>query len=257
MGRQLSGYREKFLPCPKVTQKPLFKMGLFALAIAPGIAICIFIYRKDRYNKEPLGMLILAFILGVLSIIPALLVQVGSGIRIDSLSSDHLLPAAFFSYGIVAASEEGSKFLALRLFLYRSRHFDDPFDGITYAVMVGMGFATIENIGYVYQHGMATAILRMFLSVPGHATFAVLMGYFTGLAKFKTSNKAYYFFMALFLPILFHGSFDFFLFIGKDGYIALGAIASFIISLIMSFKAIRRKQEMSRVYQEEKNNYDV
>ena len=46
-------------------------MGLLALAIAPGIAICLFIYYKDKYNKEPIWMLILAFLLGVLSIIPA------------------------------------------------------------------------------------------------------------------------------------------------------------------------------------------
>ena len=50
-------------------------MGLLALALAPGIAICLFINRKDKYNREPIGMLILAFFLGVLSIFPALAVQ--------------------------------------------------------------------------------------------------------------------------------------------------------------------------------------
>ena len=70
---------------------------------------------------------------------------------------------AVYSYLIVALSEEGSKFLMLRLIPYRRKAFDDPFDGIVYAVMVSMGFATLENIGYVMQHGMGTGLLRMFL----------------------------------------------------------------------------------------------
>lgn len=76
----------------------------------------------------------------------------------------------------------------IRLFAYRRKAFDEPFDGIVYVVMVGMGFATLENIGYVLQHGMGTGILRIFLSVPAHATFAILMGDHLGLAKFDAAN---------------------------------------------------------------------
>src|SRR5256885_913606 len=115
-------------------------MVLLALAIAPGIAICFFIYRKDKYNKEPLGMLILAFVLGMLSIIPAITVQLSWPVNIQQLSNKSYLSLAFFTFVIVALSEEGSKFLMLRLFLFSRKSFDDPFDGIVYAVMVGMGF---------------------------------------------------------------------------------------------------------------------
>ena len=229
-------------------------MGLLALAIAPGLAICLFIYYKDKYNKEPVWMLLFAFFLGVLSILPAVIIQLSSGIDIEQIQNKGALSVAFFAYCVVAMSEEGSKFLMLRLFLYPRKHFDDPFDGIVYAVMVGMGFATIENIGYVYQHGVGTGILRMFLSVPAHGTFAVLMGYFTGFAKFSKNKKMYYFFLALLLPVLFHGTFDFFIFIGSQSLLALGAIVSFILALVLSFKAISKKQEISRLYHEEKNN---
>ena len=219
--------------------------------MAPGIAICIFIYRKDKYNKEPFWMLLMAFLLGVVSIVPAIILQVASGVKFNTVGDGGALSAAFFAFCIVAASEEGSKFLMLRTILYPRKHFDDPFDGIVYAVMVGMGFATIENIGYVYQHGAGTGILRMFLSVPAHGTFAVLMGYFTGYAKFRARHKFYNFLWALLLPIVFHGSFDFFIFIGSDSYIILGALVSFILALFLSFKAISRKQELSRRYHEE------
>lgn len=227
-------------------------MGLLALAIAPGLAICIFIYYKDKYNKEPVWMLLLAFIMGVLSILPAVIIQLAWGSDIGKIQQQGVLSVAFFSFCIVALSEEGSKFMMLRLFIYPRKHFDDPFDGIVYAVMVGMGFATIENIAYVYEHGLGTGILRMFLSVPAHGTFAVLMGYFVGLAKFKNTGKTVYFLMAVLLPVLFHGSFDFFIFVANGGLIALGAIVSFILGLYFSFKAISKKQQIAKAFYEEK-----
>lgn len=221
-------------------------MGLLALAIAPGIAICLFIYLKDKYNKEPLGLLILSFFLGVLSIIPAIFIQLAFTKPLEQFMGEGILYTAVFSYIIVGLSEEGSKFLALRSVPYRRKAFDDPFDGIVYSIMVGMGFATLENIGYVLQHGLGTGILRMFLSVPAHATFAVLMGYHVGLAKFDPVNRKKYMILAIFWPVLFHGTFDFFLFVGNTWLHFAGAVISFIVAVKLSLKLIRRKQEISR-----------
>lgn len=231
-------------------------MGLLALAVAPGLAICLFILYKDKYNREPLWMLILAFVLGVLSIFPAIVVQLTYGSDLVGIQREGALTVAFFSFCIVAASEEASKFLVLRLFLYPRKHFDDPFDGIVYAVMVGMGFATIENIGYVYQHGVGTGIVRMFMAVPAHGTFAVMMGYFTGFAKFSKSGKLGYFLLALLVPILLHGSYDFFLFVNSDSLLFLGAIVSLVIALYVSFRAIRNKQRISKLYHSKLNIED-
>jgi protease PrsW len=225
-------------------------MGLLALAIAPGIVICLFIYFKDKYNREPLGLMLLSFIMGILSIVPAFFIQVALTKPVNQMMGEGIFYTAVFSYLIVALSEEGSKFLALRFIPYRRKAFDDPFDGIVYAVMVGMGFATIENIGYVTEHGLGTGILRMFLSVPAHATFAVLMGYHLGLAKFDIVNKRKHMVLAIFWPVLFHGTFDFFLFLPRNdwnGWLLFGgAVVSFIVALRLSLKLIRRKQEMSK-----------
>jgi RsiW-degrading membrane proteinase PrsW (M82 family) len=226
--------------------------GLLALALAPGLAICIFIYRKDKHNKEPIWMLLMAFVLGVLSIIPAIAVQLSWPMNIQDMGGQSTGTIAFFAYCIVAFSEETSKFLMIRFFLYPRKHFDDPFDGILYAVLVSMGFATIENVGYVYQYGLTTGIVRMFLSVPGHATFGVLMGYFIGLAKFKNSGRWVALSTGLLLAVLFHGTFDFFLFLGSRGLLAGGALVAFLVALYLSFKAIRKKQQVSAVYFEEK-----
>jgi protease PrsW len=225
-------------------------MGLLALAIAPGIAICLFIYFKDKHNREPFWLMLLSFIMGVLSIIPAFLIQVALTRPVNQIMGEGILYTAVFSYLIVALSEEGSKFLALRLVPFRRKAFDDPFDGIVYAVIVSMGFATLENIGYVFQHGFGTGILRMFLSVPAHATFGVLMGYHIGLAKFDPANRKRHMILAIFWPVFFHGTFDFFLFLPKNdwnGWLLFGgAVVSFIVAVKLSLKLIRRKQEMSK-----------
>lgn len=225
-------------------------MGLLALAIAPGIFISLFIYFKDKYRKEPLGLLVLTFILGMLSTIPAVIIQIAFTKPIERWMGEGIVYTAVFSYIIVALSEEGSKFLVLRYFAFKRKAFDDPFDGIIYAVMVGMGFATLENIGYVTQHGFATGITRMFLSVPAHATFAILMGYHIGLAKFDPANRKKYFILAIFWPVLFHGTFDFFIFLDRTGLYYLGALVSFIVALRLSLKLIRRKQQLSKDHHE-------
>lgn len=221
-------------------------MGLLALAIAPGMVICLFIYCKDKYNREPLGLMLLTFFMGMLSVIPAIIIQVAFTKPVNQLMGEGVLYTAVFAFLIVSLSEEASKFLAIRYIPYRRRAFDDPFDGIIYSVMAGMGFATLENIGYVMEHGLGTGIMRMFLSVPAHGTFAVLMGYHIGLARFDPANKRKHLILAIFWPVLFHGIFDFFLFVGNTWLHFAGAFVSFIVAIRLSFKLIRRKQSLSR-----------
>ena len=61
-------------------------MELLALSIAPGIAICLFVYLKDKQAKEPIWLLLISFILGMLSTIPAVIIQMLSGISLESVA---------------------------------------------------------------------------------------------------------------------------------------------------------------------------
>lgn len=232
-------------------------MSLLALAIAPGIAICIFIYIKDKYNREPVGLLMVSFILGMLSTIPAMILQVLNNTSPESLIGKSYTEVAIFAYLVVALSEESSKYCMIRFFGYRRTAFDEPFDGIVYAVMVGMGFATLENIGYVLQHSMGTGILRMFLSVPAHATFAILMGYHLGLAKFDAANRKKDLLLAVFWPVIFHGTYDYFLFLGNTILHVAGAIISFIVAIQLSKKAIRKHEALSKETYGNNNNHSL
>ncbi|HMB99436.1 MAG TPA: PrsW family glutamic-type intramembrane protease [Flavobacteriaceae bacterium] len=220
-------------------------MKLLLLAIAPVIVIILYIYIKDRYEKEPKKLLLYTFLLGAfISIIISTILYVFSGYVLplpDNYSVWQQFIKAFF---VVALIEEFSKYVIVRYYAQPKEAFNEPFDGIVYAVMVSMGFAAIENIMYVTNGGIQVALVRAFTAVPAHATFAILMGYFMGKAKFS-ENKIVLNLMGLGLAVLFHGTYDFFLFIDFVPGIWIGAFVSLIVGIILSRHAIRKHQERS------------
>lgn len=240
-------------------------LSLLALALAPGFAIAFFIYSKDKYDREPLKNLVISFLLGVLSTVPAILIQTALQPMLDRFFSPYSIAYYLvFAFVLVAFSEEGSKYLMLRWYAYRQRAFNEPFDGIIYSVMVSMGFATFENVWYVLENGVATGFLRMFLSVPAHAAFGVIMGYHAGLAKFDPYRSPQRLWTGLLLAVFFHGAYDFFLFLQNNpnvtryvstGLLAGGALISWYIAMRMAFRSIRMHQTLSRKVFDNPNNF--
>ena len=220
-------------------------MNLILCAIAPIFTIIIYIYFHDKYEKEPVGLLIANFLFGaIVSIIIVTILYIFTG-RFIPITDEYSVWQQFIqAFVVVALSEEFSKYVIVKYFAQPKKAFNEPYDGIIYAVMVSMGFACTENIMYVLQGGYETAILRAFTAVPAHATFGILMGYFMGLAKFS-NNRIKLNMAGLFLAVLFHGAYDFFLFIRFIPGISIGAFVSLIIGVILSRKAIRRHQDNS------------
>ncbi len=217
--------------------------SILAIAIAPGLAIMMFIYFMDKHEKEPIRLLLLSFFFGLLS--------TGLTLFITRLFTPYFPTHAtleinefFKAFLQVGMVEELSKYLFLMLFLYPRKEFNEPFDGIVYAVMIGMGFATLENILYSINGGMSVALVRMFTAVPAHATFAAIMGYFAGSAKFKEKN-ALYSLIGLFGAVLFHGAYDYFLFISHIPGMFLGALVSLVAGIYFSIKAMRLHSDAS------------
>lgn len=216
---------------------------LLALALAPGAAIGLYIYLKDKHEREPFGLLIRSFFFGVISVFITLLISQGIGYFV-TIDPESVSEQAIHAFLIVALVEEFSKFIFVRGILYNNSHFNEPFDGIVYSVMVGMGFATFENILYVYEGGVGTAFMRMFTAVPAHAAFAVLMGFYLGKAKFE-HKKSYYALHALGVATLLHGAYDYFLFISFVPGLVIGALISLMFGIWLSRKAIRIHQNAS------------
>lgn len=227
---------------------------LLALALAPGLAIALYIYLKDKHEPEPLGLLFTSFMYGGASVLITLFISWPLDFLV-TLRADDVVDQFANAFFKVALVEEFSKFVFIRFVLYNNKNFNEPFDGIVYAIMVGMGFATLENILYVFQYGISTGIVRMFTAVPAHATFAVLMGYFLGKAKFTHRKEISYSILALLVATAFHGAYDYFLFISFVPGIWTGAFLSLIVALFLSRKAIKLHQQSSPFINQPKRDF--
>lgn len=172
--------------------------GLLLLAIAPAIFLFLYIYAKDRYEREPLHLVLWIFFLGCLCTIPALILELP-------------FPDGVFTSSVVApVAEEACKFLVVYLFIWRHNEFNEPMDGIVYAMAASLGFATIENIFYVLEGGVAVGILRALFSVPGHVIFSCIWGAALGYAKFRPEKSRTGIILAgLLSAMILHGIFNF------------------------------------------------
>ena len=208
------------------------------LAVAPPILIAYYIYKKDKYDVEPRKLIISSFLFGCLSIIPAII--------LETIFDESIFPSLFIYVMVgIALIEEGLKYFFLKKYLFTKAEFNEPLDGIVYGVMISMGFALVENIGYVYGNPgeeVQVAILRMFTAIPLHAVCGVIVGYYVGMAKFN-SNKNSLLAKGLFLAVLVHGIYDYFLFLGEGIILSIVAL---VISVYYARKAIKSHQEDSR-----------
>jgi RsiW-degrading membrane proteinase PrsW (M82 family) len=219
-------------------------LKLIAMALAPVLSVIIYIYFRDKYEKEPMGLLLRSFFMGVISIIPALILEMIAG-SIDFFISTDFQSVALYAFVGVGFSEEFSKFLFLRLFIFKNKNFNEPFDGIVYAVMISMGFAAAENVMYVFNGGESVAWLRMFTAIPAHAAFAVLMGYYVGKARFSVSNSFLLLINALLIATVFHGAYDFFLMLKDYSGLAIFSLVTLVLGVVFSFKSIKSSSDKS------------
>lgn len=223
-------------------------MFLLLLALAPGAAIALYIYKHDKHEKEPIKLLAICFGFGALTTIPAALIEEFL-FELFSLNLHAQLTydaALFVAVFLVALPEEWVKYFVLTKYAYRKPDFNEPFDGIVYAVMIGLGFATLENILYVTQHGAGVGVMRMFTAVPMHAMCAVLMGYYVGAAKFQapelqTKTKL----QGLGWAIGMHGVYDFLLFQDESGVMTLMIIPLLFYARKLTKKAMHNHSEAS------------
>ncbi|MBR3491545.1 MAG: PrsW family intramembrane metalloprotease [Bacteroidales bacterium] len=239
----------------------LYYLLLFGIAILPVIILMVYIYHQDKYQKEPIKTLAKAFIGGMLAI--ALDILIVTGIQYlagDSAITKTVFFSAFLEAGI---PEEFSKFLIFMLFIWRDKNFDEYFDGIVYATFIGLGFACVENIEYVFMFGFGTGVVRALLSVPGHFLFGVVMGYFLSMAKFHPEKRGTYLISGLLLAMIAHGLFDWLLMVSSALGAGLGSILYFVFLWgdfklwKLGLKYINKQQANSRRQAQEAALQDV
>ena len=179
-------------------------LPLLTAAIAPGIALLAYFYLKDRYDYEPIHMVIRIFLLGFLIVFPILIIQYG---LVQWWGNSPYV----FSFIISAGVEEFVKWFVLYHMIYNHVEFDEHYDGILYAVAVSLGFATIENVLYAWANytSFSHLLIRALLPVSGHALFGVIMGYYLGKAKFSKGGRSRrYLLYSIGIPLFWHGVYD-------------------------------------------------
>lgn len=214
-------------------------LKLLILALAPVLIIAIYVYYRDKYEKEPIGLLLKALGAGILITIPILFVESFFSFLIAGVP--HKIHAFGQAFLVAGFTEELFKYLALLLLIWRNRNFNEKFDGIVYAVFISLGFAAVENILYVVNNGADTGYIRAIVSVPGHALFGVTMGYYFGLAKFYGQYRNRFLVRSFLYPVILHGAFDFILMLGD-----LRLLAGFIPFVIFLYvDGLRKMKNLS------------
>jgi RsiW-degrading membrane proteinase PrsW (M82 family) len=199
-------------------------MGLAALLLpmVPGVIWLWIFYRTDWYEPEPKRLVLATFGLGVLSILPAFAGERAAALvypfleHIEQATQSHnvaALPMLVGCFLVIGPCEEVAKFLAVRLFVYRHREFNEPLDGIIYAAAAALGFASLENVLYVFDwhtHTVhwGTLGVRSLLALPGHVIFSTTWGYALGRKRFNANYRVW---PMVLLAAWLHGLYDFLL----------------------------------------------
>lgn len=209
-------------------------------AILPPFLLVLYIWWKDRYQREPFLELAKAFFYGVISAGIAIVFETAlSYMSLVPSEPTTLLQATWKAFVGAAIPEELAKLLMLWLLLRRSKYFDERFDGIVYAACIGMGFAATENIIYLFsnlEQWQSVAVGRAMFAVPGHFFFAVAMGYFYSMVYFGDMNwrKSARIFW---VPVLLHGTYDALLMMREVGTMWSGILL--ICFYIFCFKMLK------------------
>jgi len=226
-------------------------MGTLLITILPSLLIVTFFVMSDKF-REPNKEIIKVFVYGIIITFPAFYLNTFLGEIFASRSISESLIRSFLT---AAPVEETLKFCVLYFLVYKMKDFNEPIDGIVYGVTVSLGFATLENIYYVYllaDHfqttSMTLAVVRSFSAVPAHAVFGIFMGYF--FMKYSFIKKGDNLFFAFIVPFVLHGCYN--LFIASNFFVSLSLVIIAWIVALRLFSRLKKTQKIKRKEYEKK-----
>jgi protease PrsW len=222
-----------------------YLLALFCMTIGPGYTLGVYLYFKDRFYNESWFLLSKLFFYAILL---APLAALGEGIfqRIlnygkNSTTTEHFV----FMFFVVGLLEELVKYTAVKRIAYHTKLFKQVYDGILFCAASALGFATIENIIYVFTGGddaVGVALARSLTAIPSHIADGVIMGYGMGRAKAVAGTPKEKEWLAIGLggAILLHGAYDFLLVTVTSSW----QIPSFLLVMVgewfVAYKVLKR-----------------
>ncbi|KAB8138357.1 intramembrane metalloprotease PrsW [Gracilibacillus oryzae] len=212
---------------------------LITAGLAPVFALLSFFYLKDEYELEPVMSIFKTFLYGALLVFPIMFIQY-------AFMEEGLAEISFVrSYLIYGLLEEFFKWFIFLFTTYKYSKFSNVYDGIVYGVSISLGFATVENLLYLFAHGIEYAFSRAIFPVSSHALFGVIMGYYMGRARFKSNRSSFHLFLAFLIPTLLHGTYDFILVTITRTWVY--CLVPFMIALwLYGLRKVKKANEYSR-----------
>ena len=224
---------------------------LLLLAVIPSIIIAFLVYLSDRKEKEPIGELVKAFLLGILAVIITIFISLIFDITSVDVTDINLFELFIYTFISVALVEELSKWLVGYILLRKNNNFNYMYDGIVYYSFIALGFATVENILYALSSDLSTVLIRAVTTVPAHVFFGIACGYYFALSireknKGNQQKKNKYLILSIIMPIILHGFYDFCLLTGN--YVFLMIFLVFVVSLyVISLSNARKMQRIDHM----------
>lgn len=207
----------------------------FPLSILPGILWMLYIYKSDKFEPEPIKLVLKVFVGGMLIVFVAIPVELGVPYLLGCQGTlTNFLDVFWQAYFVAGVVEEFLKFAVVLFGVYFSKDFSEPVDGIVYSSAVALGFASLENFLYMLQYGASVILVRGTLSTVGHLVFSSFWGYGLGRGKMhpKIANKLAL--QGLLWSAVTHGTFNFLLmsriFAGEEA-------GSLLASIVIPFTA--------------------
>ena len=232
--------------------------GILALiaAFLPAVLLLVYIWKKDL-QKEPLSWLAKAVLWGVAVCVPVASLEMGIAEVLFGPGGQpsSLVGTTAMAFFVAAIPEETFKLLVLWIVLRKNPYFDEHFDGIVYAVCVGLGFAAIENVAYVLkaEDWAGVAITRALLAVPGHYAFAILMGYYYSIYHFvdhspKVAARV------LLAPVVAHGIYDSLAMSGLVNQYVGGLSFCFLIFFCIKIHKVAKTKMLAQIKRDKRKN---
>ncbi len=229
---------------------------LLSFAVAPILILLHATYVADRNEKEPIRNLIIYLVGGSVMVIPAYIIESWIPMSIEPSAAGSNFWLLSISILIrIALVEELAKRVALWYCSRNDPEIDEPFDWIVYGVSISLGFALVENIFYVVNRGVSTAVLRAFTAVPSHAFNGTLMGdRLARAARSKGGSAASQRVLAIVEPTLWHASYDI-LIIGMsathvvdDRTLFVFVVGLVLIQYVVAASRVRDQQQLATPY---------
>ena len=222
---------------------------IYLATILPPILIGLIIWKSDKF-PEPGKFLLASFLLGVSIYLPLdFLIY---------LTQDHLAPLvgldiknepytpgefSFLMFFRAAFLEEGLKFALLLFFCVRLSDLNEPMDAIVYGAAIGLGYAAMENMGYVNIDPETAWTMKMvktrYYPLIMHLGFGVVMGWLLSQNLFEERSifkRRIMLILALLIPVIFHGSYNY-----LGAYDVFPALTLIMVIAIVYYQ--RREQE--------------